>query len=188
MTFAKKPPWSFMSSSRIVYLRVTTYTGVLGAYEGHYYGRFYPGHSALHSKSKELTYPLSAREAAKRNKASDWAGWKKGDLVNNFDSRPQLMACAIASFPRLFPNALYLIEGTPASVSPNRVLVGDGADDLNRIYQLYDQPAQIIRTRGTDVEALELEWQMRFRLLFDRARSEAKKGRASGREHSEVPS
>lgn len=165
----REPPWSFLSSSRIVYLRVTTYAGVLGAYEGHYYGRFYPGHSALHSESKELTYPLSAREAAKRNKANDWTGWRKGDHVNNFNSEPQLEAYALASFQKLFPDALYLIKGNPASVSPNWVLVGDGADDLNRIYQLYDQPAQIIRAQGIDIDALELEWQMRFRFLYDRA-------------------
>lgn len=105
---------------KAVYLEITSWVGTAINAE-HWMGCLqFRGASDI-----ELTHPLTSGEARRLTVKSRGAiPYEKGEMSEKFESKQQLIDCAIASYKTHFPDADMLVLGRRAILDPQPVLDG----------------------------------------------------------------
>jgi hypothetical protein len=72
----------------------------------------------------ELKHPMSAKEAKylnKKDETSKWGRYKAGQPTERFETRDELVACAINTFKSEYPDGI-LVRGSDCSCSPKEIV------------------------------------------------------------------
>jgi hypothetical protein len=118
---------------KIVYLYITTWKGSCVGWAKHYYGSLWHN-----GKRTEVSIPMTVSDAKNLNKEDDYNYYKRGDMLSRFENKEQLIRAAIKLYKKLYPETDLLIEGSSATLDPQKVLVGP-LKLKNKLNDLYKQ-------------------------------------------------
>lgn len=126
---------------RVVFLEILSWRGSVGV---HYYGSLHFGGYGEDGRRLDLERKLSARQAAALNKRDgiQSLSWKAGDRSGRLNTKEEAHKLAKKAWHEFAPEALALVEGSPAIAQPLEVLDGfadDAREGLNEIWEVYEE-------------------------------------------------